>query len=258
VVHGDPGEQGVQVSLGELPLEGGGHLFVVLLEGQQPRLHLGEAGEVAGGELGEGNHNVIFNNCEHFARWCATGGHESEQVRSVAVTTGTVITPILATALTGTVISPAGPVAGLSGPGIMSGLATYGAIVGGGTVAGRTRRRAGHDNLDRLAGVGRADGVAPPLPAALRLLRRRRRPLTCCFLVRLNDRAALPRRHAGQDRISGNDEECTHRSREVQDPVVLPAWAVPDRLLSEYERAAQKPRSRPVTDFRTPQGYEPR
>jgi Lecithin retinol acyltransferase len=87
-------------------------------------------------QLGEGNYNLIFNNCQHFARWCTTGDHESEQVRSVAATTGTVITPVLATALTGTVISPAGLVAGLSGPGIMSGLATYGALVGGGTVAG--------------------------------------------------------------------------------------------------------------------------
>ena len=86
--------------------------------------------------LGEGNYNLIFSNCQHFARWCATGDHESDQVRSVAATTGTVVTPLVATALTATVIGPAGLVAGLSGPGIMSGLATYGALVGGGAVAG--------------------------------------------------------------------------------------------------------------------------
>ncbi len=86
--------------------------------------------------LGEGNYNLIFNNCQHFARWCATGDHESEQVRSVAATTGTVITPLVATALATTVIGPAGVVAGLSAPGIMSGLATYGALAGGGAVAG--------------------------------------------------------------------------------------------------------------------------
>jgi len=86
--------------------------------------------------LGEGDYNLIFNNCQHFARWCATGDHESEQVRSVAATTGTVITPLVATALTSTVIAPVGLVAGLSGPGIMSGLATYGALAGGGAVAG--------------------------------------------------------------------------------------------------------------------------
>jgi hypothetical protein len=86
--------------------------------------------------LGEGNYNLIFNNCQHFARWCATGDHESEQVRSVATTSGTVFTPLAATLLTSTVIGPAGVVAGLSGPGIMSGLANYGALVGGGAVAG--------------------------------------------------------------------------------------------------------------------------
>jgi hypothetical protein len=43
--------------------------------------------------LGEEDYKLIFNNCQHFARWCATGDHESEQVRSVAATTGTVITP---------------------------------------------------------------------------------------------------------------------------------------------------------------------
>ncbi|HTS95378.1 MAG TPA: lecithin retinol acyltransferase family protein [Streptosporangiaceae bacterium] len=86
--------------------------------------------------LGEGNYNLIFNNCQHFARWSATGDQESEQVRSVTATTATVITPALATALTGTVIAPAGLVSGLSGPGIMSGLAAYGALAGGGAVAG--------------------------------------------------------------------------------------------------------------------------
>lgn len=86
--------------------------------------------------LGEGNYDLINNNCQHFARWCATGDHESEQVRSVAATAGTVITPLAATALTSTVVAPAGVVAGLSGPGIMSGLATYGSIAGGGAVAG--------------------------------------------------------------------------------------------------------------------------
>jgi hypothetical protein len=64
------------------------------------------------------------------------GDHESEQVRSVAATAGTVMTPLVTTALTSTVIGPAGVVAGLSGPGIMSGLATYGVLTGGGAVLG--------------------------------------------------------------------------------------------------------------------------
>lgn len=32
--------------------------------------------------IGENNYNVIFNNCEHFATWCATGAASSHQVQS--------------------------------------------------------------------------------------------------------------------------------------------------------------------------------
>ena len=35
------------------------------------------------GRLGEQNYNLLFNNCEHFATWCKTGRHRSEQVDSV-------------------------------------------------------------------------------------------------------------------------------------------------------------------------------
>jgi hypothetical protein len=86
--------------------------------------------------LGEGGYHLIFNNCQHFARWCATGNHHSEQVTSVAATTGTVGIPVVAASAGFGMIGSAGLVAGLSGPGIMSGLAAYGALVGGGAVAG--------------------------------------------------------------------------------------------------------------------------
>ncbi|NIA13428.1 MAG: hypothetical protein GWP08_05055 [Nitrospiraceae bacterium] len=36
--------------------------------------------ERATGRLGEACYHVVFNNCEHFARWCATGRHESKQI----------------------------------------------------------------------------------------------------------------------------------------------------------------------------------
>src|SRR6266487_4310535 len=87
-------------------------------------------------KLGEGDYHLIFNNCQHFARWCATGDHLSEQVTSVTATTGTVGVPVIAASVGVTMVSSAGLVAGLSGPGIMSGLAAYGALVGGGAVAG--------------------------------------------------------------------------------------------------------------------------
>jgi hypothetical protein len=32
------------------------------------------------GRLGEQNYNLLFNNCEHFAHWCKTGRHRSNQV----------------------------------------------------------------------------------------------------------------------------------------------------------------------------------
>jgi hypothetical protein len=49
---------------------------------------------------GRGEYNLIFNNCEHFARWCASGETESKQVQTgatvavgiVAVTAAALIT----------------------------------------------------------------------------------------------------------------------------------------------------------------------
>lgn len=86
--------------------------------------------------LGHGNYHLIFNNCQHFARWCATGDHLSEQVRSTAATAATAATPVFAASLGISVVGSTGLVAGLSGPGIMSGLAAYGTLIGGGAIAG--------------------------------------------------------------------------------------------------------------------------
>ena len=38
--------------------------------------------------LGESEYRVLINNCEHFARWCKTGRHESRQVKNVLRTAG--------------------------------------------------------------------------------------------------------------------------------------------------------------------------
>lgn len=40
-----------------------------------------ETVERAESQLGEGDYNLVFNNCEHFAVWCKTGVHESSQVQ---------------------------------------------------------------------------------------------------------------------------------------------------------------------------------
>jgi hypothetical protein len=49
-VGGEALEQEVEVGGGELPLERGGDLLVVVLEGQEPGFCLGEAAEVVRGQ----------------------------------------------------------------------------------------------------------------------------------------------------------------------------------------------------------------
>ncbi len=53
--------------------------------------------------LGENEFQLLFNNCEHFARWCKTGKHHSRQVARalqiagvVAMAAGTVVGALLA------------------------------------------------------------------------------------------------------------------------------------------------------------------
>lgn len=86
--------------------------------------------------LGEDRYHLVLNNCEHFARWCRTGSHQSDQVAGAAAAAAA--TAGNAAMVGGSVlaISTVGAVAGLSGAGVMSGLASIGAIVGGGAVAG--------------------------------------------------------------------------------------------------------------------------
>lgn len=86
--------------------------------------------------LGDGNYHLIFNNCQHFARWCATSDHHSEQVTSVTAISGATADPVAAATVGLSLVGSASIVRGLSGPGIMSGLAAHGSIVGGGVVAG--------------------------------------------------------------------------------------------------------------------------
>ena len=88
------------------------------------------------GRLGESKYHLVINNCEHFATWCRTGKHESEQVRNGVPATGGVAGGAAAVGGSIGAVSAAGAVAGLSAPGIMSGLATVGGAIGGGAVAG--------------------------------------------------------------------------------------------------------------------------
>jgi hypothetical protein len=86
--------------------------------------------------VGEIRHDLIFNNCEHFATWCKIGLHDSEQVRNAGAVASGVSGSGAAVAAGIGVVGATGAAAGLSGAGIMSGLATVGGVVGGGAVAG--------------------------------------------------------------------------------------------------------------------------
>jgi hypothetical protein len=121
-------------------------------------------------QLGEGDYHLLFNNCQHFARWCATGDRVSEQVDAAAATASTAVTPVAAASVGINLVGSAGLVSGLSGPGIMSGLASYGALVGGGAVAGMMVLGTG-PALTSVAIMRRALREDEDLPAAERAAR---------------------------------------------------------------------------------------
>lgn len=52
--------------------------------------------ERAKSKIGECAYNLIFNNCEHFSRWCAMGKHESIQVLNAFILTAYTIGTIIA------------------------------------------------------------------------------------------------------------------------------------------------------------------
>ena len=118
---------------------------------QSRRFSSNEAVERAESCIGKDGYSLWGNNCEHFVSWCVTGDHDSKQVnRSAAFTTILLTQGARKGAIT--VVASQGTVAGLSGSGIMSGLATTGGVVGGGAVAG----------IGVLGGVGGA-GMASAL-----------------------------------------------------------------------------------------------
>ena len=86
--------------------------------------------------LDECGYHLVFNNCEHFARWCVTGRHASAQVNGVMAAGGVGVTTISASKASAQLIAVTGLTPGVSAPGIMSGLARIGSVVGGGAVAG--------------------------------------------------------------------------------------------------------------------------
>jgi hypothetical protein len=86
--------------------------------------------------LGTTGYHLIANNCEHLASWCVTGTAESRQVERVSATGGTATVALVASMGCADVLAAVGSVSGVSGPGVMSALATVGRFVGGGAVQG--------------------------------------------------------------------------------------------------------------------------
>ena len=89
-------------------------------------LPIDETMALAEERIGENSYNLVFSNCEHFARYCKTKDHESEQVKDAFTGGGATIGSGVAVAGSVTAVSAAGSAAGLSGAGIMSGLAAIG------------------------------------------------------------------------------------------------------------------------------------
>ena len=97
--------------------------------------------------LGEDQYNLVFNNCEHFATWCATGEQRSPQVERAAggVAAAAATAAVRATATTaarttlckaaGTALTVSGAGALLGGAGITAGGVTTAAAAVTGTAA---------------------------------------------------------------------------------------------------------------------------
>jgi hypothetical protein len=92
--------------------------------------------------LGRAGYDLVFDNCEHFATWCATGVHSSEQVETAVSGIGVTCVGVGAPSLGLRVITTLGDGAAGSAPNLTSGLARAGgsmyeglALIAGGTGA---------------------------------------------------------------------------------------------------------------------------
>lgn len=134
VVHftGEPGNKSdaeIKITIIEEFLNGGVPVIVNYSIARPPD----DVIQTALSYVGQKGYNLIFNNCEHFARFCKTGDFKSEQVTNAVATTGGSAAATTGVYMGIASVATAGSVAGLSGSGIMSGLAAIGP---GGAIGG--------------------------------------------------------------------------------------------------------------------------
>ncbi len=91
--------------------------------------------------LGRAGYDLVFDNCEHFATWCVTGVHSSEQVETAASGVGVTCVGVGAPILGMRLITTLGDGAAGSAPNLTSGLARAGGSMYGGLRLDRRRHR---------------------------------------------------------------------------------------------------------------------
>jgi len=87
-------------------------------------------------KLGAGEYDLVVNNCEHFAHWCVTEVHRSEQVVAVTSTGGLVGTTAAAATIGIDVVASPERLRDSVVPELCLVSPLTGALVGGGVVAG--------------------------------------------------------------------------------------------------------------------------
>jgi hypothetical protein len=115
---------------------GDGSVDDVVVREYGARLDREETVRRAEGMVGESDYNLFTNNCEHLASWCVTGERESRQVEQYSTSGGVTVVLLGTSVLTPKLLDSAGKMTGVSGPGVLSALASTGSLVGGGAVAG--------------------------------------------------------------------------------------------------------------------------
>jgi hypothetical protein len=137
----------------------------------------------ARGRLGQSGYDAFGNNCEHFARWCMTGEHRSDQVEKAgAGTAGVAGSSVVSTAATAGAVA-IGEAAGARGAAaLMKGLKWAGKPFRGGAAGGVVVMAAAPAVVANVA-IRRALPDDPMLPARERAARQAGRDTTAAASV---------------------------------------------------------------------------